>query len=201
MLLFSLCLCLWGKKKTLQSSTTDRSYFPWFSGWTFPCMCTKLNYTFNTGPDEMFFTYLLWLQRVAACCGISVPRSATEPRPQQWKCLILNTRLPGGSLKCVLYQTLSYGWGLLLKGWIPATCKVTSNHLLSTCCFGGNPQVKEAGVESIWHPIFFWILLALCSLTCQSGATDGKGRPSGMDRKAWQGSPILFPWILEDGGK
>lgn len=68
----------------------------------------------------------------------------------------------------------------LLHGWLPAICKVTSNHLLSTSCFCGNSQASETRVPYLSPygiPVF-------CYFACQ-GCGHGRERQatsSGQER-------------------
>ena len=98
LLFFPSCICdylfTWDYFPFGWRIPSDISIYCEFTGgtqWQILCVCLY-------GKVLSFTSILFFFWPCCMVCGILVPQPATEPGPQQWKCWVLTTGLPGNSL-------------------------------------------------------------------------------------------------------
>ena len=94
-----------------------------------------------TGGKHLTHILFLFVFGTVPACGILVPQPGIEPGPQQWKCWVLTTGLPGNSLHPILSSSQP-PYKAVLKGGNWASLRSTLNRNWSEA-EKGDPSVSE----------------------------------------------------------
>ena len=123
-----------------------------------------------------FLSFFSWLRHVT--CRISVPWSAIEPGPWQWKCWVLTTRPPGNSLSPIflylfsdslgtLHFSLFYRLSILLKPFLYSRFFFFFLAALGLCCCAR--AFSSCGERGLLFVAVCGLLIAVASLVAEHG--------------------------------